>query len=336
MRGSNVRQAAGANGLTWGATFDRAIGFAVELGLQPDAFFDTKREAVRPRRNGSRVPLDLLARFLSWAAEASGDDSFGLKLGARFHPSDLGAYGYLLLNSPTLGESMALAQRFAEFQQQGNAFVWKGTSDGFVEVRYDAHGLAEPLRRQDAECTLAIAHAIVQRLSGRPVRPVEIRVQHGGGKRRLRLEDHFGCPALYHDRHNALRYEASILALPIRGADPKLRSILAQYVEQELEGLPPPDDEIGRVRWAIRRSLATGRSGIAVVARQCGIGERSLQRRLAGAGLSYSDLVDAVRQDIYAELTKTGKRSLREAAELLGFSDASAFAKARRRWERGA
>jgi AraC-like DNA-binding protein len=326
--------ATGRPELTWGATFDQAVGLAVELGLRPEVFFDAMDEKPRQARGaGARIPLDLLARFLAWAAEVSGDHAFGLRLGARVHPSDLGAYGYMLLNSPTLGEAMALAQRFADFQQQGDALVWKAMPDGHLEVRYDGGGLEERLRRQDAECTLAIVHAVLQRLAARALRPVEVRVQHASQDWGLRLEDHFGCPVAYGDRDNALRYEASLLTQPIRGADPKLLSILTQYVEQELDGLPPPNDELGRIRWAIHRSLGTVRLNLEGVARQCRLGERTLQRRLAKHGLAFSDLVDLVRQEVHAELSGSGYRSRSEMAQLLGFSDASALAKARRRWK---
>jgi AraC-like DNA-binding protein len=333
----SVAGAGSAPELTWGATLDRAAGFAAEMGLRPEDFFNAMAGTPRPRhRTGSRIRLDLLARFLTWAAEASGNDSFGLRLGARFHPSDLGAYGYLLLNSATLGEAMVLALRFIDFQQQGGALVWQAMPDGHVEVRYDARGLEERLRRQDAECTLAIMHAVAQRLAGRAIRPVEVRVQHACQDRRRTLEEHFGCPVAYCDRDNALRYEASLHALPIRGADPKLLSILTHYVEQELEGLSPAGDELGRLRWAIRRSLGTARLSLAGVARHCSLGERTLQRRLAKHGLGFSDLVDLVRQEIHAELSRSGHRSRSETAELLGFNDASALAKARRRWQRTA
>lgn len=318
----------GAPELTWGPTFDRAVAFATELGLRPEAFYVATGE--RPDRRGTRVPLDILARFLTWAAKASGDAAFGLKLGAQFHPSDLGAYGYLLLNSPTLGEAMVFAQRFADFQQQGEAFVWKRVSEAHSEIRYDARGLEEPLRAQDTECTLAIVHAVVQRLAGRAIRPAEVRVQHSAHGSLLGA--HFGCPAIYGDRDNALRYETELLATPIRGADPKLLTILSRYVEQELEGLPPPDDELGRIRWAIRRGLGAGRANVDAVARQCRLGTRTLQRRLSANGLTFSDLVDQVREGLCIELGKSRSRSRREMAELLGFCDASAFAKAERRW----
>jgi AraC-like DNA-binding protein len=321
--------------LTWGPTFDRAIALAIEVGLRPEAFFAAIGKSPRLARGAApRVPLDILARFLAWAAQASGDEAFGLKLGARFHPNDLGAYGYVLLNAGTLGEAMAFAQRFAAFQQQGEALAWSASPDGRVEFRYDPHGLEERLRRQDAECTLAIAHAVVRRLVRRPVRPVEVRVRHDchGPV----LEEHFGCPVIQGGPDCALVYEAPLLGLPIHGADAKLLPILVDYVERELEGLPPLGDDLARIRWAIRRSLGGARLSLARVARQSRLGERTLQRRLAKHGLTFSDLVDVVRRDVHAELCRSGDRSRRETAELLGFSDASALAKATRRWKRAA
>lgn len=321
--------------LTWAATFHRAVAFAVELGLEPGAFFTGMGLAPdRVHTSTPRVAIDLLARFLTWAAETSGDFSFGLRLGARVHPRDLGAYGYLLLNAPTIGEAMALANRFADLQQQG-AIAVKLMPDDHLEVRYDVKGLKERFRRQDAECTLAIAHAVFQSLGGRHVHPIEVRVQHGPREGSLKPEDHFSCPVSYGDRDNALRYQASRLDLPVRGADPQLLSILVQHVEHELEGLPPRGDELASIRWAIRRSLGMGRMSVGFIARQSRMGERTLQRRLAARDVTFSDLVDLVRQDVCMELEMSGTYSRQEVAELLGFCDASAFAKARRRWSRG-
>lgn len=323
----------GGQDLTWAATLARAVAFAAGQGLRPEAFFagiDSTPEHIC--RSTPRVAVDVLARFLTWAAEESGDLSFGLRLGARTRPRDLGAYGYLLLNSPSLRDAMAIGGRFVDFQQQGDALVWRSAPNEYFEIRYNVHGLNERFRRQDAECTLAIVHAVIRSLVGRHVRPMEVRVQHDRWERGPKLEDHFSCPAVHCDRDNAVRYEASLLDLPIRNADPQLLAILVQYVEQELAGLPSRDDELGRIRWAIRRSLGTGRMSVVHIAQQCRLGERTLQRRLAGHGLTFSALLDMVRQEVFAELEKSGSRSRREMAELLGFGDASAFAKARRRW----
>lgn len=324
--------------LTLAASLEHAVALARDYGLDVDGFFSSA--GYRPERlqkSTPRVSMRVLSLFLTWAAEASGDASFGLKAGARLRPRDLGAYGYLLLNSPTLGEAMEIASRFADFPQQGGAIGWSVPPEGReFEVRYDARGMEERLRRQDAECTLAIVHAVLQSLAGRKIRPVEVRVQHGPVERGTAIGEHFGCPVSHGDAHNALRYETSLFDLPIRGADPQLLSILMRYVEQELESLPPPGDELGQVRWAIRQGMSSGRTGIAPVSRRCRMNERTLQRRLSRHGLTYSDLVDTVRQEMLAELESSRSPSQKEIAERLGFGDASAFAKAKRRWKHAA
>jgi AraC-like DNA-binding protein len=312
--------------LTWGPTLDRAVEFAKDKGLRPADFFAALGDR---RRQSSRVPLDLLARFLTWAATTSGDFSFGLKLGVHIHLCDLGAYGYLLLNCSTIGEALTTAQRFVAFQQQGDAFVIKTDSSRRLEIHYRAHGLELYLQRQDVELTLAIVHTILQRLAGRTLRPIEVRIQHSASDGSL--ERHFGCPVVYGDHDNALCYEPAILDTRIRGADPKLLPILTQYVEQELEELPPQSDELARIRWAIRRYLGMGLS-MDVVARQCRFGSRTLQRRLSLHGLTFSLLVDQIRQELHRDLVQT--TSATELAEALGFCDASGLAKARLRWSR--
>jgi AraC-like DNA-binding protein len=77
---------------------------------------------------------------------------------------------------------------------------------------------------------------------------------------------------------------------------------------------------------------APTRVTLAEVARRHGLSARSLQRRLEQEGLSWRDLVDEVRRSEYERLR--GALTQAELAERLGFADAAALRKARRRWER--
>ncbi len=314
------------------ATLDRAMAYARERGLDPLAF--TLAGASRPGpvpAAGNWVPLDALAQFLAWAATALGEPGFGLRVGARFHPSDLGAYGYMLLNAPDVGTALALGQRFMGLLQQGGAFASRVSSDGLLEISYCAHGLAPHLRMQDAEYTLAIIHAVVCAVAGRAVRPLLVRVAHGGGERTRELRKFFGCPAEGGGADNAICYDAAVVTLPVVGADGRLLAVLTDYVERELKGVPPQDDFVAQIRWAIRATLSNGPS-LGRVARQCGIGERTLQRRLAGREVSFATLVDDVRRDIEGELRRTGQVGSDAIAAALGFNDSSALVKARKRW----
>jgi AraC-like DNA-binding protein len=60
---------------------------------------------------------------------------------------------------------------------------------------------------------------------------------------------------------------------------------------------------------------------------------RTLRRRLDDEGTSYRELVEEVRQTLAQELLKTAGMKMEEVAERLGYSDATSFAHAFRRWK---
>jgi AraC-like DNA-binding protein len=84
---------------------------------------------------------------------------------------------------------------------------------------------------------------------------------------------------------------------------------------------------------AARLRAGAGDAGdIEAIARKMGVSRRTLQRRLADAGTSFRDAVDAARREVaLAELAR-GASSMTDLAFLLGFSEHSAFARAFRRW----
>jgi AraC-like DNA-binding protein len=71
--------------------------------------------------------------------------------------------------------------------------------------------------------------------------------------------------------------------------------------------------------------------GPAEVARGLGMSERTLKRKLAEQGTSYSELLDRERHSQAVELLR-GAASIDDVAERLGYSDAANFTRAFRRW----
>ncbi len=85
---------------------------------------------------------------------------------------------------------------------------------------------------------------------------------------------------------------------------------------------------IGSVRSILTGLLATGYPDLPTVAREVGIPVRTLQRRLADAGLTYSDLVTEARFDRARELLGDRSRKIGEIASALGYSDPANFTRA--------
>jgi AraC-like DNA-binding protein len=95
----------------------------------------------------------------------------------------------------------------------------------------------------------------------------------------------------------------------------------------------PPVNALGlEVRRALMSRLARGESDIELVARDLAMSSRTLQRRLASAGLSYQDLLDSVRRDTAERSIADSALSIGEVAYLVGYSEPAAFHRAFKRW----
>ena len=118
---------------------------------------------------------------------------------------------------------------------------------------------------------------------------------------------------------------AGDLAAPNQIADPLLRP----YAHQFLDTLGPPAEVsmVARVRALIETLLPAGHCSIVQVARSLGVDRRTVQRRLADSGETFSSLRDAVRAELAERLVPNPRRSLTEIAEELGFSEPSAFSR---------
>jgi len=88
---------------------------------------------------------------------------------------------------------------------------------------------------------------------------------------------------------------------------------------------------IDAVRGAIGKLLPKSQVTLALTAEAMGVSARTLQRRLAEQGVSYSHLVDEVRFIKARELILK-KEKLTEVATQLGYADAGSFTRAFERW----
>ena len=85
------------------------------------------------------------------------------------------------------------------------------------------------------------------------------------------------------------------------------------------------------VRRTIGNLLPHGEATLSRISELMGISERTLQRRLAGQGLTFSLMVDDVRLAQAQKLIRQQK-VLTEVAKALGYADPGSFTRAFERW----
>jgi AraC-like DNA-binding protein len=134
---------------------------------------------------------------------------------------------------------------------------------------------------------------------------------------------------------NQLVFDASVLDLPLAFADPVARQLAVEQCERSLDALGESGRLIARVRELVYVQDRGFRS-LEDVASELRVSARTLKRKLALQGVTYSDLLEVKRREVALLLLRSPSLSLDEVAEQLGYSDVANFSRAFRRWTGGA
>jgi AraC-like DNA-binding protein len=92
------------------------------------------------------------------------------------------------------------------------------------------------------------------------------------------------------------------------------------------------EDLVGSLRLVLRAYLPDGSPDIRLAAGLTGSSVRTLQRRLAEGGTSYSQLLEELRHDLALYLLRDPGRQASEIGRELGYRDPAIFTRAFRRW----
>ena len=111
------------------------------------------------------------------------------------------------------------------------------------------------------------------------------------------------------------------------------KSVIAEWAHSS-ERASSARDVAQRVEQTISARLAGGRgaASIDLVAERMATSVRTLQRRLRGAGLSYSAVVQRARRTAAREMLKDRGAGIGDVARALGYSDPAHFTRAFHRW----
>jgi AraC-like DNA-binding protein len=120
--------------------------------------------------------------------------------------------------------------------------------------------------------------------------------------------------------------------LPLRRRDPVLRQFLEGHANELLARVPSRTGIGLEVQRALAPRVAGGDTRIESIGREFGMSARSLQRRLAGEGVSYQRLLDDERKAAAGRLVAEWTLAIGEIAYLLGYSEAAPFHRAFKRW----
>lgn len=275
-----------------------------------------------------RISTAAMTRVLEWVVAETGDPLVGLDLGRTIRPQAFHALGHSLESSCHLRDFGTRITRY--FRLVSSAATARFVADDeAVAIEFDLQdGVAIPAE----DAILVFLVGFVRELSGGACVPNRIEQRRpvppdGGARHR----DALGCPVAFGRERVRICYDRSLLDGPFVGASAELAEHNDKVVVDYLAKLDRSDIE-ARVKALAIRSLPGGRVSKSAIAAQLHMSPRTLQHRLAQCNRTFNGLIDELRRDLAKAYLENPTSTVGEVSFLLGFSDASNFSRAFKRW----
>ncbi|MFV0459220.1 MAG: AraC family transcriptional regulator [Actinomycetales bacterium] len=305
------------------ATLHGYVEVAESLGLDPgtqlaEAGLDPGVLAYPDRW----VSAAAIARLLHNSATSAATPDFALRLSARRRLSTLGPLSLVLREEPTLRTALGLLLRYERSYNEALR-MRLGEANGVATITVSLEFDELVPSGQAMELAVAALHGIVREFVGPSWTALAVYFAHPGPRELSAHREVFGPRVGFGREVNGIVLSAGDLDAPSTLADPLLRP----YSDQLLASLTAPRQPgaAAAVQEAMELLLPLGRCTMTQVARSLGVDQRTLHRRLAAEGETFSGLLHRVRGQLAGRHLSEGRYSMTEISDLLGFSAPSGF-----------
>lgn len=287
------------------------------------------REELAALGRQQRMPIETWWRLLREVERHVPDPATGLAIGLQAELRDLGVLGYLAAACSTLGQVLERFQRYQPLIH--NLSLSKLIHHGdTIQISWDsAYGISTRLSDQ---VLVAAMLTVTRRLVGASFRLASVTF-FGPPRADISVyEERLGCPVRFGAQTLDLYFPIEALTLPINTSDPYLMELMEQQAQALVQAIPQPDALLTQLQQVLVDILQEGEPTCERVAAQIGIPERTLYRRLRERGFSYKGILTDLRKQLALRYLADANLSLPEIAQLLGYSEQSAFTRAFGHW----
>jgi AraC-like DNA-binding protein len=301
-------------------------------GVDVEDFLRQARLTPRQIRNkDAQLGVQNQIKFVESVATATSDPLLGFHLAYSYDPREIGLLYYVIGSAETLLGSLLRVARYSAVANE--AFDLKVNKGNLLRVRLHYSGVARHSDVHQIEFWMASLVRICRKLIGNHFKPIEIRIMHDRRGQVPEMETLLGCVVTTGAKVDEILFSGKSGEYPIVTADPYLNRLCVRFSEETLTRLGRKTSPLKvRVENAIATLLPHGEMHFDAVARQLGMSGRTLARRLASEGHSFSKILDDMRSALARRYLAESDMSISEIAWLLGYSEVANFTHAFHRW----
>jgi len=280
----------------------------------------------------ARYPVPQTTLLWQKAVAATGDETLGIKAIRHITPATFHAVGLSVMASETLEQAFGRMRRFVDLVTDASEIELISTKDEFIvelKLRESAHPA-----HQSTDGFLCLLANAGKGLGDPSLVPLQVELSRPAPQANNLdfFEKSFAAPLKFGCTTMRIVYALATVHTRLKGANPLIAEHLDQASQAAIERLKPASSTSKAIRQWVLGQLEKGAPSIEQAADFMHMSSRNLQRKLAEEGTNLAAIVDSIRQDEAQRRLKHSQDTLTAIALDLGFSDASAFSRACKRW----
>jgi AraC-like DNA-binding protein len=298
---------------------------ATQLGLDTNSMLRRVRIDAKSLHDPDKLILSQsFVRLLELSADAAKCPDFGLRLSRGRGMNALEPIGLLALNEPDVERAVFTMAKYLHIHNEGLRLETQ-IKDEVTRFIVTPEFGSPHSSKQVIELSLGVAVDFLRMLLGRDWNPIAVYFVHSAPADTSSHRRIFRAPLHFDQESNGLALYTNKLKVPIRNANELMHKYLLRYINSL--ATRHGDDIVSKTRHIIRDLLGSGRCGKTVVAGLQAMDPSTLQRKLQAQGYTFKSLLDEIRVSVATEHLSNSMKPLTEIAEILGYSELSAFSR---------
>jgi len=305
--------------------------FLDQNGVSSERFLKQAKLPIAALENpGTLIPLYNAFTFSELAAQWEGIELLGVLAAQGVRVEDFGMFSKVACQALTLYDFLNTISVLLPTTHNSGARVWLSQKDDKVWFNHQYINQADVENQQAQYYACMLYLKIIQSVTSSGWYATDLHFQANKLKGLDDLEEFSQVRVHFNQPNNAIGFAKSLLCLPLKQAMNHFAYQDQDYATWQFSF--PASDLIGSIRQLVRSHLPDGGLTITLAAEAAGLSTRSLQRRLAEEGLSYSRLIDQVRFRLALDLLKDPSIQLMDVALELGYTEPATFTRSFQRW----
>lgn len=305
---------------------------ATEYGMTIDSILaDTNISEAMLNSSSTRVSacqeLQLIDNIITGLPDVP---ALGLEAGGRYHFTAFGMLGFAMVSSKTLREALAVGLQYFKLTFAFTRFHVEDTAH-HTTLSISTNDIPDQLKRYILERDCACLMTLQKDICETPPVPQRLEFQLSSPDYLSEYENIFGIVPTFNSNQNLAIYDRDVMESPMSQYNALACKMAQEHCRELLDQSNHQGGFVTRVRDLIADNIAKPAS-MEQIANNLHMTPRTLHRKLKALNSSFIDLRDQVRKSLADEYLFDLGLSVEQTAFRLGYSEATTFINAYKRW----